>query len=297
MLRLFLDAGQKWVEDEAPVLGASLAYYTVFSLGPVLMTVLGVAGLVFGAEAVRGELYGQVAELVGAQGGEAIQKLVEAAASKQEGLLASLLAPILFLFGATAVFAQLQGALNRIWRTKGPEADHVAPPKPAEDEGTVKHVTRIALAFVRIRLVSFGLVIGVGFLLTVSLAVNAVIVGLSKSWNGEVQAMAPLLWVLQLGVSLTVLTGLFAAIYKLLPDTRVDWIDVWTGGFLTAVLFTAGKFAIGAYLASTDVASSYGAAGTIILILLWVYYSAQIFLYGAEVTWLWRQRRHARRAH
>jgi membrane protein len=219
---------------------------------------------------------------------------VEGAASKEEGWLASLLAPILFLFGATAVFAQLQGALNRIWRTKGPAAEEVAPPK---DESTVTHATRIALAFVRIRLVSFGLVIGGGFLLTVSLAVNAVIVGLSKSWHGEVQALAPILWVLQLCVSLAVLTGLFAAIYKLLPDTRVDWIDVWTGGFITAVLFTIGKFAIGAYLASTDVASSYGAAGTIILILLWVYYSAQIFLYGAEVTWLWRQHRHARRRH
>ena len=289
MLRLFLDAGQRWVDDEAPVIGAALAYYTVFSLGPVLMTVLGVAGLVFGEEAVRGELYGQIADLVGAKGGDAIQKLVEGAASKEEGLLASLLAPILFLFGATAVFAQLQGALNRIWRTKGLDAAEVVPPK---DETTVTRVTKIALAFMRIRLVSFGLVIGGGFLLAISLAVNAVIVGLSKSWHGEIQAMAPILWVLQLCVSLAVLTGLFAAIYKLLPDTRVDWIDVWTGGFITAVLFTIGKFAIGAYLASTDVASSYGAAGTIILILLWVYYSAQIFLYGAEVTWLWRQRRH-----
>jgi len=295
MLHLFLDAAKRWAEDKAPVIGAALAYYTVFSLGPVLMIVLGVAGLAFGEEAVRGELYGQLAELVGTQGGEAIQKLVEGASSKSEGLLASLLAPILFLFGATAVFAQLQGALNRIWRTQGPDADDVAPAKPAEQASAVRHVTRIALAFVRIRLVSFGLVIGGGFLLTVSLAVNAVIVGLSKSWNGEVQALAPLLWVVQLAVSIGALTGLFAAIYKRLPDTPVDWIDVWTGGLITAVLFTAGKFAIGAYLASTDVASSYGAAGTIILILLWVYYSAQIFLYGAEITWLWWQRRNARR--
>jgi membrane protein len=294
MLSLLPAAAQKWIEDEAPTLGAAIAFYTVFSLSPVLLTVIAVAGLVFGDEAVRGSLYGELAGLVGVSGADAIQKLVESASRRSEGLLAALTAPVLFVLGATAVFTQLQTALNAVWRTKGPTADQAMATtgmKSPQEAGTMAKAIRAGLALLRIRLLSFGLIIGGGFLLTVSLAVNALLVGLGKSFDSELRLIGGVLWAVQLLVSTAVLTGLFAAIYKLLPDTRVDWVDVWTGGLITAVLFNLGKFAIGAYLASTDVASSYGAAGTMILMLLWVYYSAQVFLYGAEVTWLRRQRR------
>jgi membrane protein len=294
MLSLFPAAAQKWIADEAPTLGAAIAFYTVFSLGPVLLTVIAVAGWVFGAEAASGALYGELAGLVGASGAEALQKLAESAWAKQEGMLAVIAAPVLFVLGATAVFAQLQMALNAIWRARGPTGEEAAAAigaKPPSDVGMVRGILRAGFALLRVRLLSFALIVGGGFLLTVSLAVNALLVGLGKSFDSDVRLIGELLWLVQLLVSTAVLTGLFAAIYKLLPDTPIDWIDVWTGGLVTAVLFNLGKFAIGAYLASTDVASSYGAAGTMILLLLWVYYSAQVFLFGAEVTWLWRQRR------
>jgi membrane protein len=262
---LFKRAVWAWWEDNALRLGASLAYYTLFAIAPVLLVAIAIAGLAFGPEAVRGEIVVQLQDLVGHDGAEAVQAMLEGASRPQSGIFATVLGSITFIFASTGAFLELQTVLNTIWRVK---------PNPD------LNIT----GFIRDRVRSFGLVLAVGFLLLVSLAISAALEAAS-AWLDRRAPGMPLLWqVLNFAVSLGVITTLFAMLYRFLPDVELEWRDVVTGAFVTAVLFTAGKQVIGYYLGQSATASSYGAAGSVIVLLLWVYYSAQILLLGAEFT-------------
>ncbi|MGH7525988.1 MAG: YihY/virulence factor BrkB family protein [Gemmatimonadales bacterium] len=254
-----------WWNDNVPRLGASLSYYTLFALAPVLVVAIGIAGLVFGAEAVRGEIVGQIDGLVGRDGARAVQAMLESASKPSESILATAVGLVTFFLGATGAFLELQTALNGIWRVK---------PKP--DAGVREMVLD--------RLVSFGLVIGVGFLLLVSLVVSAGLSALNRYLGGLFPGFAVLWQGINVLVSFGVITLLFAMIYRILPDVDLTWSDVWVGAVVTAGLFSVGKFLIGLYLGTSGVASSYGAAGSVVVLLVWVYYSAQIVLLGAEFT-------------
>ncbi len=282
-------AAQKWLDDDAPTMGAAIAFYTLISLSPVILTVLAVAGLAFGEDTVRAALYGAMGQVLGAEGAETIERLVRDARTSEAGTFAVVLTPILFVLGATTVFVQLQAALNVICK---PDAQGPAAPTATAQHRRSWRYARLGLIFVRRRLAGFALIVGAGLLLGLMLAINAVIVGLANTIDAHASlGLADRLWLAQFVVSLVLQTGMFAAIYKILPDVPLDWVDVWTGAALTAILFTIGKLAIGFYLSHAAVASSYGAAGTLIAILFWVYYSTQIFLFGAELTWAWRRRR------
>lgn len=254
-----------WWNDNVPRLGASLAYYTLFAIAPVIIVAIGIAGLVFGPEAVRGQIVHQVDDLIGLEGGRAVQALLQGASNHSAGVLATVIGSITFLLGATGAFLELQYALNTIWR--------VAP-----------KATAGLRDFLVQRLVSFGLVVAIGFLLMVSLAVSAALAAFSGWLNASVPGIAFVWMAVNLVISIAVTTLLFALVYKVLPDVDLDWPDVWTGALMTSVLFAIGKTVIGLYIGHSSTASSYGAAGSVVVLLLWVYYSAQIVLFGAELT-------------
>jgi membrane protein len=259
---------QAWNDDYAPSMGAALAYYTTFSLAPLLIIVIAVAGLVFGQEAARGEIVFQLHGLVGEEGAKTVEELLTSASRPTSGLLASIIGLATLLVGATSVFAELQSALDRIWRA------------PA-----VQH-TSTALALLRARVLSFGMVIAMGFLLLVSLVIGAALSALSK-WGGTIfPGGVVVLQLLNLAVGFGVTTLLFAMAYRILPRVKIAWSDVRIGAIVTAALFTIGKYLIGLYLGRAGVSSGFGAAGSLVIILVWVYYSAQIFLLGAEFTWV-----------
>ena len=265
IFRMFWAALGGWWNDNVPRLGASLAYYTLFAVGPILLVAIAIAGAVFGAEAARGEIVGQIDELIGREGARAVQSLLEGASQRKAGILATVLGSITFVLAATGAFLELQAALNTIWRVK---------PKPGVN----------FMAFLLDRLRSFGLVVAIGFLLMVSLAVSAALSALAR-WLDRRAPEVPLLWdALNVLVSLGVITALFALLYRFLPDVRLRWRDVGIGAFVTAILFTIGKELIGLYLGQSATASTYGAAGSVVVLLLWVYYSSQIVLLGAEFT-------------
>ena len=266
MITLFKRATWAWWEDNCLRLGASLAYYTLFAIAPVLLVAIAIAGLAFGAEAVRGELTGQLRSLIGRDGAEAVQALLEGASRRQSGVFATVVGAVTFIFAATGAFLELQTVLNTIWRVK-----------PNPDAATLT-------AFIRDRVRSFGLVLAIGFLLLVSLAVSAALAAAS-AWIDRRAPGVPLLWQsINAVVALGVITTLFALLYRFLPDVDLEWRDVAMGALVTAVLFTIGKQAIGLYLGQSSTASSYGAAGSVMVLLLWVYYSTQILLLGAEFT-------------
>src|ERR671910_1112316 len=255
-----------WWNDNVPRLGASLAYYTLFALAPILIVAITIAGVIFGVEAVEREVTGQISGLVGEEGARAVQAMLAATAKRSGNGLATAIGLTTFFLGATGAFLELQTALNAVWRVK---------PK---DEGSFFQ------ALVVQRLISFGLVVAMGFLLVTSLLVSAALAAV-HSYMGNAFPGVGVVWeALNVVVSLGVITILFAMIYKVLPDVRLVWADVWIGGLVTAGLFTIGKLLIGMYLGTTGVASTYGAAGSVIVILVWVYYSAQIILLGAEFT-------------
>ena len=266
------EAGSEWIEDHAPTLGAALAYYTVFSLAPLLIIIIGVAGLVFGPEAAQGQIFEQLRGLLGEAGAKSMQDLVENANAKPAtGIFATLIGIVTLLFGASGVFGQLQTSLNAIWGVQ---------PKPG----------RGVLGIIRDRILSFGFILVVGFLLLVSLLLTAAI-ALVGEWSGDMMpGMEFFIQLLNSVLSLAVITLLFAMIFKFLPDAKIAWHDVWIGAFVTAALFTVGKFALGLYLGKSSVSSSYGAAGSLIVLLLWVYYSSQILFFGAEVTQVYANR-------
>ena len=255
-----------WWNDNVSRLGASISYYTLFSLAPMLVIAIAIAGFFFGEEAARGEIVGQIQGLVGKEGARAVQAMLQGAAQQRSsGIVAGIVGVVTLVLGATGVFLELQTALNGIWQVK---------PKPSAG---IKGV-------VRQRLISFGLVVGVGFVLLVSLLVSAALSALGKFLGGYVPGYAVLGQALNVLLSLAVITLLFAMIYKVLPDVELTWRDVWVGGLVTAGLFSIGKLVIGLYLGTSSTASTYGAAASVIVLLLWVYYSSQIVLLGAEFT-------------
>ncbi len=254
-----------WWNDNVPRLGASLSYYTLFALAPMLVVAIAIAGLAFGEEAVRGQIVGQIKGLVGLEGARAVQAMLEGAAKPSSSRVATVLGTLTFFLGATGAFLELQTSLNAIWRVK---------PKP--NAGVREMLLQ--------RVISFGLVIGVGFLLLVSLVVSAGLAALQSYLGNVLPGFTVLSQALNVLVSLGVITLLFAMVYKVLPDVDLLWRDVWVGGLVTAGLFTIGKNAIGLYLGTSGVASTYGAAGSVVVLLVWVYYSAQIVLLGAEFT-------------
>ena len=268
---LFKRAAAAWSDDYAPSMGAALSYYTVFALAPLLLIVISIAGLVFGADAARGEIFGQLRELMGADAAKAVEGVLASVSRPASGVLGTAIGVGVLLVGATSVFAELQDALDRIWRA------------PARD----RHGGLWRL--LRSRLLSFGLILGIAFLLMVSLVLGAVISALGKWWGGFFADWEVLAQTINAALGFTLTSTVFAMIYKMMPRVGVRWYDVWLGALVTAVLFTAGKFLIGLYLGKTGVASGYGAAGSFIVVLVWVYYSAQIFLLGAEFTWVYAQ--------
>ena len=261
------EASREWVADRSTRRGAALAYYTVFSLAPILMLAIAIAGLFFGEEAARGEIVAQISGLIGPEGARAIQAMIENAAEPGAGVIAVAIGFGTLLVGATSALAELKEDLDEIWDA------------PSEK------VTGFWY-FIRKRLLSIGMILALGFLLLVSLGFSAILSGLAKLFDAR-GAAGPLLVGLEglnFLMSFALVSALFAMIYKILPAVRISWRDVVTGAVVTALLFNVGKFLIGMYLGNSAVTSSYGAAGSLILILVWVYYSAQIFLFGAEFT-------------
>jgi membrane protein len=262
----------EWLDDQAPMLGAALAYYTVFSLAPLLIITIAIAGLVFGAEAAQGQIFDQLRGLLGDASGKAMEEIVQSASAEPKtGVVATVIGLGTLLFGASGVFGQLQASLNIIWGVQ---------PKPG----------RGILGIIRDRILSFGFILVVGFLLLVSLLLTAAIAFVGKQFGAMVPGMEALIQLLNAILSLAVITLLFAMMFKILPDANIAWRDVWIGAFITALLFTIGKFALGFYLGRSGVASSYGAAGSLIVLLLWVYYSSQIVFFGAEFAQVYANR-------
>ena len=265
IVRIFGTALKAWWDDDAPRLGAALAYYTLFAIAPVLLVATGIANLAFSADAVRGEIVNQLDHLVGHEGAQAVQSLLDGASQQRVGIIATTIGGVAFIVAATGAFLELQAALNTVWRVKANPRTHLK-------------------AFLIDRLVSFGLVVAIGFLLMVSLAATAALAAFG-AWLSRHSSSVPLVWSgVQILVSLIGTTSLFALLYRVLPDVHLGWRDVTTGAFVTAVLFTVGQQVIGLYLGQSSVASSYGAAGSVMILLLWEYYSCQIVLLGAEFT-------------
>jgi membrane protein len=266
---------EAWYEDSAPRWSAAIAFYTIFSLAPVLVIVIAVAGSLWGDTAVRREVLGQFRDLLGARGAEQVDQLIGAALPPGRGLAPSVLGAITLLVGATAVFTTLRNALNAVWGVV-----------PAKSSG----VWRSVRLHLRTRLLSFALLLCMAFLLVASLVVSAGLSGLG-AWIAErLPAPIPVLRLTEMAVTAGVLWLLFAMIFKWLPDALIDWKDVWVGAAATSLLFSAGKLAIGLYLGRSGLASAYGVAGSVVLILLWVYYSAMVFLLGAEFTQVYARR-------
>lgn len=256
---------EQWYEDSPFQLAAALAYYTLFSLAPLLIILIGIVGLFFGAAAAEGYIVGALGGLVGPQSAQAIQEIVRNASQHGGGLFGTVVGVVLLLFGAGGVVGQLQFALNLIWGVK-----------TKADSGW--------WPIIRARIFSYAMLLAIGFLLLVSLVVTTVVSAISGYLNELVPEVAVIWPIIDLAISFGLVTVLFALIYKLLPDAHIAWKDVWVGAALTSLLFSVGKFLIGLYLGKSTVASAYGAAGSLVTVLLWVYYSALIFFFGAEVT-------------
>lgn len=274
MWKLLRNTVLSFIEDEALSRGAAIAFYTVTSIAPILLIVVAIAGFVFGRTAAQGAITAQLSGLMGQQTADILQTAVANSANTSSGTLAAILGIIAVIVTASGVFGEMQSALNAIWKAK--------------PEGTT--VSRL----IKARAVSLGLVASLGFLLIVSLAVSAAITALGDYLNGILPFGKAIAAAMNTVISIALLSVLFAAIYKILPDTPIAWGDVLVGAVATAVLFTAGKSLIGWYIGSSAVGSTYGAAGALIVLLLWVYYSAQIFLLGAEFTKAYASRRGSR---
>ena len=255
-----------FIDDDALSKGAAIAFYTILSLGPVLVICIAIAGLAFGQEAAQGAMVGQLKGLMGEEAAKAIQTMIASASDRKSGIWATVLGLVTLLITASGVFGEMQSALNAIWK--------------AQPKGGLS-------AMVRARAASLGLVATMGFLLLVSLVVAAGLSALGKMLDAIVPGFDVLLQVVNFAISFAMVSALFAAIYKILPDRRLEWRDMVVGALGTAFLFTVGKTLIGFYLGSSSVASSYGAAGALVIVLLWIYYSSQIFLLGAEFTKVW----------
>ena len=269
---LLRDTVLSWIDDDASTLGAALAYYTLFSIAPLLLIVIALAGLVFGEQAARGGVIDELRGLMGDDGARAVESLLASANRDGHGVWATVGGSIVLLIGATSVFAELQNAMDRIWR--------VAAEPPAVG----------VWSWVRRRLLSVGMILGIGFLLMVSLVASAALAALGRWWAPLLGGAGLLGSVFDFVLSLALVTLAFAMIYKWMPRVRLRWHDVWIGAAVTALLFTLGKQLIGTYLGRSGIASGFGAAASLVAMVLWVYYSAQIFLLGVEFTWIWARR-------
>jgi len=259
---------QAWMDDKASSAGAALAYYAMFSMIPLLILLIAVAGLIFGADAARAQIVTQLGALMDPAGAATINELLERANRPENGVTATLISSVTLLIGATTVLAELQSALDRIW--KAPAANR---PKGL-------------WGLLRARFLSLGMILAMAFLLIVSLTLSAALAALGTIWGGQTGAWLRLLEAINFLFTFIVTTTVVAMIYKLLPSVKIRWRDVWLGAAITALLLALGKFLIGLYIGKTGIASGFGAAGSLVIILIWVYYSAQIFLLGAEFTWV-----------
>jgi membrane protein len=258
-----------WSDDYAPSMGAALSYYTLFSITPLLVIVIALAGFFFGDDAVRGEVYSQLSGLLGDQAALAVEDMLRSANRPKEGAVAALISIGVLVIGATTVLGELQNDLDRIWRAPaGPTAGGVR-------------------AFARSRLLSVAMILGITFVLIVSLVVSAIISAVGRFWGVWFRGWEVLAHALDLATSFSLMTVLFALIYKIVPRVRIQWHDVWVGAAVTALLFAVGKILIGLYIGRSNLTSGFGAAGSLVLMMVWVYYSAQIFLIGAEFTWVY----------
>jgi len=271
--RMLKTAFQEWNQDKAARLAAALAYYTLFSIAPLLILVIAIAGLFFDSAAVREQIMSQVQSLIGGSGAEFVSTALDNAnrPGGNSGWIASIISVVLLLIGATGVLTQLQLSLNTIWNVEA---------RP--DIGFMN--------IVRKRLLSLGMIVVIGFLLLVSLVLSSLIAGFSEYLNNLAPGLDTLVQIINFVVSFGITTLLFAMIFKYLPDVVITWSDVWFGAAATAILFSLGKFLIGLYLGNSSFGSSYGAAGSVIILLLWVFYSAQILFYGAELTQVYGRR-------
>ena len=253
----------EWIDDRAPRMAAALAFYTTFSLAPLLIIAVAIAGLVFGREAAQGKIVYGIQSLVGISGAHTIQELIDNARKPASGTLAAIVGVATLLLGSTAVVGELQDSLNTVWKVK-------ARPRTS------------LLSIVRTRFISFAMVLGVGFLLLVSLILSTLLSVLTGLAGRVITSLDARLHLVDLGFSFLGITVLFALLYKVIPDVKLRWRDVWAGAAAASLLFAVGKFALGLYLGHSSVESTYGAAGSLVVLLLWVYYSAQILLFGAE---------------
>ncbi|HEY0468686.1 MAG TPA: YihY/virulence factor BrkB family protein [Polyangiaceae bacterium] len=269
--QILKETGSAWDEDNVTRLAASLAYYTLLSIAPLIILAVAVTGLAFGEAAAREHIAGELAGVVGAGAAEAIESIAKNARTPGTGVVSIAVGVVVLLFGASGVFGELQAALNTVWDVA---------PKPG----------RGIWGIVKDRFFSFTLVVGVAFLLLVSLVVSAGLTWVGQVFEQSLPGGAVVWQVLNFCISFAVVTALFALIFKTLPDVRIHWHDVWIGSAVTAALFTLGKFGLGIYLGSAGVASAYGAAGSIVALVIWVYYSAQVLLVGAEFTEVYARR-------
>ena len=265
-----------WQDDYASSMGAALAYYTVFSVAPLLVIVVAVAGFFFGERAAQGELFMQLRDILGDEGASSVQSLVRSAGAPRSGILAGAVGVVVLIVGATTVFAELQSALDRIWRVP------------------IQQRASSIWNLLRNRLLAFGLVVVTGLMLLASIVVGTTIHAFARWWGRIPGGWHRVIEGVDIVVSMVLATALFAMIYKWMPRARVAWHDVWIGAVVTAVLFEIGKLLIGLYLGQTEIGSAFGAAGSIVVLLVWVYYSAQIFLLGAEFTWVYANERKGR---
>jgi YihY family inner membrane protein len=266
--QIVVAAANAWMDDYAPSMGAALSYYTLFSLAPLLVLIIAIAGMVFGQDAAQGAIIAQLQSIMGQEGATAVQGLLNAARERSTGVVASIVGGALLLLGATATFAELQTDLDRIWQVPAKQ-------KPSGVWG-----------WLRSRVLSFGLVLGFAFMLMISLIVSAALAATGE-WLSGGAAESVLASVLNFIASFALFTVLFAMIYKIMPTAKISWHDVWMGSAVTALLFNVGKSLIGLYLAKSSVATGFGAAGSFVILVAWFYYSAQIFLFGAEYTWVY----------
>jgi membrane protein len=275
-LTLLKKAASAWNDDDASSMGAAIAYYTLFSIAPLLVMVIAIASIIFGREAAQGHIIGQLQGLVGPEGASAIEGLIRGASNSGGSVFAVILGTVTLMIGATTVFAELYADMNKIWRL-------AAPPKAS---GIVQ--------LLRTRILSFGMILGIGFLLLVSLVISAALNALGDWWGSHFAGWEVVVKVANSLFSVAILMGAFAMIYKFMPRAEIKWKDVWVGAGVTALLFEIGKFLIGIYLGKANVASGFGAAGSLAILLVWIYYSAQIFLLGAEFTWVYAYRHGSR---
>lgn len=272
ILKLLKLSAIRWIDDNASSKGAALAYYTTFSIAPLLIIAIAIAGLIFGQEAARGGLFKELNTLFGTEASTAIEAMLKNAYKPGEAIFSVIVSTLTLLIGATTVFVELQSALDTIWKAEARPGSGI-------------------INFIKTRLISVGMILVIGFLLIVSLVMSALIAALANLWSGWFSNVAWLLHIVNFIVWFGAITLLFAMIYKYLPNVKIAWGDVWIGASFTSLLFAGGKFLIGLYIGKSALSSSFGAAGAFVVLIVWIYYSAQIFLFGAEFTYQYAHER------